>query len=142
MNQVGRFLLLSREEGLDQAVSVGRNEYLKKKRRILIYHLDGSVYEYNEIAAVTKSGIETAHPLQNDYPSQSVIIPIKRIEYKLYGDQRSLKRKVDRGHFQPLIDGVTDFYIDFFPESNSVLYRLEVNGKEQIRGYIFLINMV
>ena len=36
---------------------------------------------------------------------------------------------------------VTDFSVTYFPESNSVLYRIELDGKEQIRGYIFLMNM-
>ena len=30
----------------------------------------------------------------------------------------------------------------FFPDANSVLYRIEVNKKEQVRGYIFLLNLV
>jgi hypothetical protein len=67
---------------------------------------------------------------------------LKEVEYKHYAEQNILKRKVNKGYFQPLIEGVTDFYVKFFPESCSVLYRIEVNKKEQIRGYIFLTNMV
>lgn len=35
---------------------------------------------------------------------------------------------------------VTDFYIAFFPVSKSVLYRIEINEREQVRGYIFMTN--
>jgi hypothetical protein len=38
-----------------------------------------------------------------------------------------------------LLQEVTDFQVTFFPEANSILYRIEINGKEQIRGYIFLL---
>jgi hypothetical protein len=60
----------------------------------------------------------------------------------LYDQQNTLKRKTDGGYFQPLIENVTEFYVNFFPEAYSVLYRIEVNKKEQIRGYVFLTNMV
>ncbi len=70
----------------------------------------------------------------------SVIIPLKETEMKLYKKDMTIKRKIDRGYFQPVIEGVTDFYISFFEDSNSVLYRLEISGKEQVRGYIFLSN--
>jgi hypothetical protein len=71
-----------------------------------------------------------------------VVLVLKEIEYRYFEKQAQLKRKVDRGHFQPLVDRVSDFFVSFFPESQSVLYRIEVNNREQIRGYIFLKNMV
>ena len=40
-----------------------------------------------------------------------------------------------------ILENVSDFYFSFFASSNSVLYRLEINHKEQIRGYIFLSNL-
>ena len=36
------------------------------------------------------------------------------------------------------IISLTDFFISFFDDSKSVLYRLEINNREQVRGYIFL----
>ena len=40
-----------------------------------------------------------------------------------------------------ILDKVTDFYLKFFPESKSILYRIEL-GNEQIRGYVFLSNLI
>ena len=67
--------------------------------------------------------------------------PIKT-SYRYFPDQRTLKRKADGGDFQPLLEEVSDFYVTYFPDANSVLYRIVVNKKEQIRGYIFLLNLV
>ena len=69
------------------------------------------------------------------------MIPLKEIEMKLVKKEKTIKRKIDRGYFQPVIEEVTDFYLSFFSDSNSVLYRLELNKKEQVRGYIFLSNL-
>jgi len=82
------------------------------------------------------------NPLQNDFPANSPVLVLKKVEYKFYSAQRLLKRKTDKGNFQPLLEEVSDFYVTFFPDANSVLYRIEVNKKEQIRGYIFLLNLV
>ena len=82
------------------------------------------------------------NPLQNDFPGNSPVLVLKKVEYKFYPAQRLLKRKTDKGNFQPLLEEVSDFYVTFFPDANSVLYRIEVNKKEQIRGYIFLLNLV
>lgn len=126
----------------DKAVNLNKNEYIKKNRKILIYNLDNNVHEYNEIKDLENDNIILTNHLKNDYPQNSYIIVLKIVEYKLYLKQKVLKRKVDKGYFQPLIEDVSDFFVQYFPESNSVLYRIEVNQKEQIRGYIFLINMV
>jgi hypothetical protein len=64
------------------------------------------------------------------------------VEYKIYPSQSALKRKVNSGYFQPMLEKVTDFNVTYFPEAISVLYRIEIDKKEQIRGYIFLVNMV
>jgi hypothetical protein len=40
-----------------------------------------------------------------------------------------------------VLDDVTDFRVSFFPDANSVLYRIEMQKKDQIRGYIFLHNL-
>jgi hypothetical protein len=79
--------------------------------------------------------------LTHDFPESSGIIVLKLVEYKYYPDQNALKRKVNNGGFLRFFEDVTDFYVKFFPESCSVLYRIELNRKEQIRGYVFLTNM-
>ena len=39
-----------------------------------------------------------------------------------------------------VLSDVTDFNVSFFPDAGSVLYRIELQKKDQIRGYIFLNN--
>ena len=66
---------------------------------------------------------------------------LQKVEYRFDPEQKSLARRVNRKKVETVLDGVSDFYITFFPESRSVLYRIDLNGKESIRGYIFLVNM-
>jgi len=126
----------------EKQLAMNRNDYFRKNKEILIYSREGQVFEFNRISGWNGGRLELIQPLQNGYAPHSPIVVVKTIEYKFFPKQQCLKRKVDRGHFQPLIENVTDFYVNFFSESNSVLYRLEVNAKEQVRGYIFLVNMV
>ena len=75
----------------------------------------------------------------------SVRFKRKRIETILYRfdpEEKTLTRRVGLKRPEVFLEGVTDLYVAFFPESRSVLYRIELNGKESIRGYIFLVNMV
>ncbi len=124
------------------AVTVNRNDFFTKGKRIVIYDPDNRNYEINEIQAVNGDQLILSTGLQDDYPKNSSVVVLKEVEYKHYADQNTLKRKVNKGYFQPIIEEVTDFYVKFFPESCSVFYRIEVNKKEQIRGFIYMTNMV
>jgi prepilin-type N-terminal cleavage/methylation domain-containing protein len=130
----------SKESATD--ITINRNDFFKKGKRIVIYDPDHRTYEINEIQAVDGDRLILLTGLQDDYPKNSSVVVLKEVEYKHYAEQNTLKRKVNKGYFQPLIEEVTDFYVKFFPESCSVLYRIEVNKKEQIRGYIFMNHMV
>jgi len=57
----------------------------------------------------------------------------KKLTYVRKNNQLKRNRKI-------IIRNVTDFYIAYFPESKSVLYRIEVNKREQVKGYIFMSN--
>jgi len=126
----------------EKILDINKNEYFRKGKTVLVYNIDNDVFEFNEIKELEKGKIILLKNLQNDYFKNSIIVVLKQINYKLYSKQNVLKRKTDKGYFQPLIENVTDFYIKLFPDSNSVLYRIEINNKEQIRGYIFLMNTV
>ena len=63
------------------------------------------------------------------------------LEYGKGTIQYSKTMNTIRFHRKIILDKVTDFYIKHFPESNSVLYRIE-RGNEQIRGYVFLSSLV
>jgi prepilin-type N-terminal cleavage/methylation domain-containing protein len=123
------------------SIVVNRNEFFQVKRKIIIYDPEKKIYETNEIKGFKTNRLILASNLQNNYPRNSVAVVLKEVEYKLYSQQNSLKRKVNAGYFQPLIEEVTDFNVKFYPEARSVLYRIEINKKEQVRGYIFLTNM-
>ena len=66
--------------------------------------------------------------------------PIKT-SYRYNPKEQTLERQVNKGKISTLLGEVSDFYVTYFPDANSVLYRIEVNKKEQIRGYIFLLNL-
>jgi len=125
-----------------QTLKIAKNEFFKKDKTILIYNLEQGAWEFNEITDLSGGVPVLKNPLRSDFPGNSPVIAVKRVEYKYYPAQRVLKRKSDKGNFQPLLEEVSDFYVTFFPDANSVLYRIEVNKKEQIRGYIFLLNLV
>ena len=135
-------LLLENAVKGQQSLKIAANEFFKKDKAILIYDLISKAWEMNEIKSRLGGAMVLRNPLQNDYPLNSMVVVLKKVEYKFYPAQRVLKRKADKGNFQPLLEEVSDFYVTFFPDANSVLYRIEVNKKEQIRGYIFLLNLV
>ena len=126
----------------EKIIDVNKNECFRKGKPVLVYNIDNDVFEFNEVKKLENGKIILLKNLENDYLKNSIIVVLKQVNYKLYSKQNVLKRKTGKGYFQPLIENVTDFYIKLFPESNSVLYRIEVNNQEQIRGYIFLINTV
>ncbi len=126
----------------DKTIEVTGKDFVKKGKRILIYDVVSRQFEYSRIRKVDGYLLHLETGLKNDHLKHSVVVPLKEIEMKLYKKEKVLKRKIDKGYFQPVIEGVTDFYISFFEDSNSVLYRLEINNKEQVRGYIFLSNRV
>jgi hypothetical protein len=123
-------------------LKIAANEFFRKDKPVLIYNLSKQTWEMNEIADRLGGALVLKNPLQNDFALHSTVVALKRVEYKYYPGQRVLKRKTDKGNFQPLLEEVSDFYVTFFPDANSVLYRIEVNKKEQVRGYIFLLNLV
>jgi len=123
-------------------ISVNRNDSLQGGKSIIIYNPENQVYEFNSITGRNGEVLKLKDELLNDYPQHSPVVALKEVEYKLYHSQFMLKRKVNKGTFQPLIEDVTAFDVHFYPEANSVYYRLEINRKEQLRGYIFLSNML
>jgi hypothetical protein len=134
--------LLENAPAGQQTLKTARNDYFKKDRAILVYNLERGAREFNEIADLSGGVLILKNPLRSEFPGNSAVLAVKKVEYKYYPAQRVLKRKSDKGNFQPLLEEVSDFYVTFFPDAHSVLYRIEVNKKEQIRGYIFLLNLV
>lgn len=126
----------------ENEIFIIRNDFFTKRKRVLIYDTESGIYEFNEIKDRDGDCLILSGDLQNTYSKNAVAVVLKEVEYKIYSNQKALKRKVNKGYFQPLIEEVTDFQVKFYPESGSVFYRIEIGSKEQIRGYIFLTNMV
>jgi len=126
----------------DTSVEINGDDFARKRKCILIYSITLGAFEFNEIQSVSGNRLQVKKPLEHAYPASSPVIILKEIWLRFYARTGQLKRRLDKGHFQPLIDNVTDFASSYFPESRSVLYRLEINHREQVRGYIFLNNMV
>jgi hypothetical protein len=66
---------------------------------------------------------------------------VQTILYLFDPEEKTLSRRINPKRSETILEGVTDFYVIHFPESRSVLYRIEVNGRENIRGYIFMVNL-
>lgn len=126
----------------ERVIEVTDPEPFKPKKKIIIYDPEQRVYEFNYIKGINKNDLSLAKKLKHTYSINSRVVMIKEVTVKLHQKECVLKRKTDRGYFQPLLENVTDFFIKFYPDSHSILYRIEVEGKEQIRGYIFLQNLV
>ena len=135
-------LLLDNAVKGQQNLKIVTNEFFKSGKDVLIYDLASQAWETNEVKSRQDEALVLKNPLQNDYPINSMVVALKKVIYKYFSTQHMLKRKTDKGNFQPLLEEVSDFYVTYFPDANSVLYRIEVNKKEQIRGYIFLLNLV
>ena len=117
-----------------QSLKIVANEFFKSGKGVLIYDLANQAWDMNEIGSMDPEALVLNQPLQNDYPINSMVVALKKVEYKYNPTQRVLKRRTDKGIFQPLMEDVSDFYATFFSDANSVLYRIEVNKKEQIMG--------
>jgi len=126
----------------NKIVTIHKNDYFKKGKTVVIYNTGSGAFEFNEIEDVDGNNLVLANRLSSDYAKNSCIVVLRQVEYRLYDKQSVLKRKLDKGYFQPMTENVSDFAVTFFPESNSVYYRIEVNQREQIMGYIYLTNMV
>jgi prepilin-type N-terminal cleavage/methylation domain-containing protein len=133
--------LLSGAAAGANTLNLNRNEFFQKKKKVVIFDPGTGAYEIKKIAAISGDQITLTDVLQNPYPKNAIAVALKEVEYKLYSSQNTLKRKVNTGYFQPLVEEVTNFQVTFYPESLTVLYMIEVGSKEQLRGYIYLKHM-
>jgi len=118
---------------------------LAARDSVLIFEPFSRLCVPGQLTQVATVGEEThltlTEPLLEPIPAAATLVALRRVEYRWFAGERVLKRKADRGTFQPLLEGVTDFFFTFFPEDRTVLYRIEVDRREQLRGYLFLTNV-
>lgn len=63
------------------------------------------------------------------------------IAYTWDEEKSELLRQTPKEKYTAQLKDVSSFYITYFEGSQSVLYRIEMNNKEQIRGYVWLKNL-
>jgi len=63
---------------------------------------------------------------------------IRIVNYRYHPKCQMLTRRQGQAKAEVVITNVSDFFISYFPESQSVLYRIEINNREQVRGYVFM----
>lgn len=126
------------------SITVNKNEFFSQGRKIILFDPQSKQYEVNEIKKQASETLYLMESLLYNYPVNAIVVAIVEVEYKFYSVKNApaLKRRVNNGNFQPVIENVTDFYVEHFPKSNSVFYRLEINKREQIQGYVFMTNMM
>jgi len=124
-----------------QSLRVAADECFAKGRALFLYDRRSRAWELNEIEYRLDGALVLKRPLESDFPRDSTVVALRRAEYRYSPARRLLQRRGDGGSFQPLLEEVSDFYVTYFPDANSVLYRIEIDRKEQVRGYIFLLNM-
>lgn len=62
----------------------------------------------------------------------------RSVIYKWLKDGQIMTIQVNERDPETLLEGVTDFYIIYYPEAASVLYMIELDSKWQLRGYCFM----
>ncbi len=114
--------------------------------KILIYDKETRTHEIHDIQGSNGSRLILKEGLGSDYRERSTVVVFDHIVWECIP-----KRSPARFSFSRVVNGkkrfkwrlnVTDFDITYFPESVSVLYRIEIARKEHIRGYQHLPNLV
>ena len=134
---------------LNGSVRYGRKQQEDKDRLDEIFRtVDRLRWDADNCARLRKEVIPDAPAsclcvIHEDHKKASIISPSGWIEYRFDQTAHTLSRTVpdpsgQRGEPQILLDGVTDFFVAYFPESPSILYRIELKNKSQVRGYLMI----
>ena len=54
---------------------------------------------------------------------------------------KTLTRSLHEGPSEVLLENVTHFMAKFFPDSQSMLYEIQINHNNQVRGYLHMPNL-
>lgn len=122
----------------DNLVSVVGNGNFSKGSNVLIYNPDEKTSQLQTALLVDGSEILLDAEINRDFPLSSKLIQLKQVVYEFKEKNHELKRRVNGGSFKTLLDEATFFNIKYFPETQSVLYRIEMGNKEMVRGYVNL----
>jgi hypothetical protein len=128
--------------GDDSSIRIAATALFPSGRTLLLYNSDLQACQWNEAAGTRNGKLLLRDKLKSGFPAGSEVVAVRQVEYRWDNQARILRRRIDGGGFQPLLEEVSDFYVAYFADSQSVLYRIEVDKKEQVRGYLFLANLV
>jgi len=120
-------------------ISTSRTKQDRKQCEQVFLALDRISFDVSNCKLARKSNpIPVLH--DSDFKGAKFISPWGWIAYRFDQTAGTLKRIVPdpNGEPQTILDGVANFFITYFPESESVLYRIELNDASQVRGYLFV----
>jgi type II secretory pathway pseudopilin PulG len=124
---------LAQELGPGQAfLAVGRTEEaLSAGRMICLF--DGDKGETAVIRGVDESGVFLEAPISGAYPAgRTALIVLRRVSIFLDANNKILRRKVNASSAQPLLEGVSEFSLDFGSASSRIVVRVTMEGKREI----------
>lgn len=67
-----------------QSLKIAANEFFKSGKDVLIYDLANQAWDMNEIGSMVPEALVLKHPVQHDYPINSMVVALKKVEYKFY----------------------------------------------------------
>lgn len=108
--------------------------------QVLIYDKETGTHEIKKIQRCDGSRLILEEGLGENFREHSTVVLFAQIEWTYNLARGSFSRIADGVQLKWLIN-VTDFNVTYYPELVSVLFRIEMNKKTQVRGYIPLENM-
>jgi len=104
---------------------------------------DGPVGEVRTVAAVEHGAVSLREPLERDYSLDTAVVSLlENVAYFLDGPARILRRRVNSGSAQPLLENIAAAIWLYDPEARLVRVRLElsVEGAHPHETTVFLKN--
>jgi len=104
---------------------------------------DGSAGEVRTVAAVEHGAVSLREPLERDYSLDTAVVSLlENVAYFLDGPARILRRRVNSGSAQPLLENIAAAIWLYDPEARLVRVRLElsVEGAHPHETTVFLKN--
>jgi hypothetical protein len=89
--------------------------------------------EIGAVAAVREDGILLAAPLRDGYPAAATsLLLVRKVEILWDRDARVLRRRVNGGSAQPLVEGASSFICRLDPASQVLFLELYLDGNKEI----------
>ena len=104
---------------------------------------DGSAGEVRTVAAVEHGAVSLREPLERDYSLDTAAVSLlENVAYFVDGPARILRRRVNSGSAQPLLENIAAAIWLYDPEARLVRVRLElsVEGAHHYETTVFLKN--